>query len=187
MEVKQIAPVGTAAAPKPWKPEFSWIVDDLAVGGSFPSGVAEQLARQCGIGAVIDVRIEDSDHAEELASHCVAFLRLPTEDVCAVSQEMLDEGVRFAAEVTSAGNRLLIHCQHGIGRSALVALCVLVERGHPPMAALRIAKDAREQISPSPAQFAAWIEWMRRRASHHLLPSFEEFGMVAYRHLQAKS
>ena len=31
----------------------------LAVGGSFPRGVAERLARECGIAAVIDVRIED--------------------------------------------------------------------------------------------------------------------------------
>jgi hypothetical protein len=176
---------GDAVPPAPWEPEFSWILDSLAVGGSFPRGVAERLARDCGIAAVIDVRIEDSDHPEELASHGLAFLRLPTEDACAVSQEMLDEGVRFARE--AAGRRLLIHCQHGIGRSALVALCVLVDRGHAPMDALRRAKDAREKISPAPCQFEAWAEWIARRAPQHRPPSFEDYAQVAYRHLHGRA
>ena len=170
-----------AAPPPPWEPEFSWIGDGLAVGGSFPRGVAERLARECGIAAVIDVRIEASDHPEELASHGLAFLRLPTEDACAVSQEMLDEGVRFAR--AAAGRRLLVHCQHGIGRSALVALCVLVDRGLAPMDALRRAKDAREKISPSPGQFEAWAEWIARSAPGQPVPSFEDYARVAYRHL----
>lgn len=173
------------AGPQLWEPEFSWIDDTLAVGGSFPRGVAERLARDCGVAAVIDVRIEESDHPEELASHGLAFLRLPTEDACAVSQEMLDEGVRFARE--AAGRRLLVHCRHGIGRSALVALCVLVDRGHPPLEALRIAKDAREKISPAPCQFEAWAEWIARRAPAQPVPGFEDFARIAYRHLQEQS
>lgn len=183
MDTQPIDPAGQdAAPPPPWEPEFSWIDASLAVGGSFPRGVAERLARDCGIAAVIDVRIEASDHPEELASHGLAFLRLPTEDACAVSQEMLDEGVRFARE--AAPRRLLIHCQHGIGRSALVALCVLVDRGQAPIDALRRAKDAREKISPAPCQFEAWAEWIARRAPQHRPPSFEAFAEIAYRHLR---
>ena len=86
-----------------------------------------------------------------------------------------------------AGARLLIHCQHGIGRSALVALCVLVDRGAAPMAALRRAKDAREKISPAPCQFEAWAEWIARRAPQHRPPSFEDYARVAYRHLHGQS
>jgi predicted protein tyrosine phosphatase len=175
-------PTDLAAAPPPWEPEFSWIDPSLAVGGSFPRGVAGRLARHHGIAAVIDVRIEASDHPEELAANGLAFLRLPTEDACAVSQEMLDEGVRFAR--AAAGRPLLVHCQHGIGRSALVALCVLVDRGLAPMEALQRAKDAREKISPSPCQFEAWAEWIGRRAPHHPAPGFEDFAWIAYRHLR---
>jgi hypothetical protein len=176
----EAVPPGTA----PWQPEFTWIVDSLAVGGSFPRGVAARLVRDCGIRAVIDVRIEDSDHPEELAAAGLSFLRLPTEDACAVSQDMLDAGVRFAREATDAGGGLLIHCQHGIGRSATVALCVLVDRGYAPMQALALAKDAREKISPAPCQFEAWAEWVARRAPEHPAPSFEDFARVAYRHLR---
>ena len=71
-----------------WQPEFSWLTDTRAVGGSFPRGVAARLARECGIAAVIDVRLEDRDHLEELQGSGIAFLHLPTEDVCGVSQEI---------------------------------------------------------------------------------------------------
>jgi hypothetical protein len=167
-----------------WRPEFDWILRSLAVGASFPPGVAAQIAREGGVGAVIDVRIEDSDHPEELSASGLRFLHLPTEDACAVSQDMLDEGVAFAREAAADGRKLLIHCQHGIGRSALVALCVLVDRGHPPLAALALAKDAREKISPSQCQYEAWAEWIGRRALQHPVPTFHEFGMIAYRHLR---
>jgi protein tyrosine phosphatase (PTP) superfamily phosphohydrolase (DUF442 family) len=166
-----------------WQPEFSWLLETLAVGGSFPPGAATRLAQECGIAAVIDVRLEDRDHIEELETCGIAFLHLPTEDVCAVSQDMLDAGVAFAREAAEAGRKLLVHCQHGIGRSAVVALCVLVERGHAPMDALLLAKNAREKISPSPAQFEAWAEWVQRHARHPA-PEFEAFCEIAYRHLQ---
>jgi hypothetical protein len=175
--------VGSVDEPR-WQPEFSWLRDSLAVGGSFPRGAAARLARECGIGAVIDVRLEDCDVPEELAACGLAFLHLPTEDACAVSQEMLDAGVRFARDAETGGGKLLIHCQHGIGRSATVALCVLVDRGHPPMEALAIAKDAREMVSPSACQFDAWSEWVARRAPQHVPPTFEDFARIAYRHLR---
>jgi hypothetical protein len=179
-------PNPNAFPPEPghWRPEFTWILDSLAVGGSFPRGVAARLARECGFGAVIDVRLEDRDHAEELAACGLAFLHLPTEDACAVSQEMLDAGVGFARQTAEAGGKLLIHCQHGIGRSATVALCVLVDRGYPPLEALALAKDAREKVSPAPCQFEAWSEWVARRAPQHAAPTFEDFARIAYRHLQ---
>lgn len=164
-------------------PNFSWITPDLAVGGAFPRGTAASLARDHGVGAVVDVRVEECDDPEELAACGLKFLHLPTEDLCGVSQPMLDEGVRFAREAATEGRRLLIHCQHGIGRSATVALCVLVDRGFAPMDALVTAKDARALVSPSQSQFAAWTEWLRRRAPQASPPSYHEFGCVAYRHL----
>jgi hypothetical protein len=173
---------GARAAPA-WRPELDWVLGSLAVGASFPPGAAARIAREHGVGAVIDVRLEDSDRAEELSACGLRFLHLPTEDACAVSQDMLDEGVAFARDTAEAGRRLLVHCQHGIGRSALVTLCVLVDRGHPPLAALTLAKNAREKISPNECQYEAWAEWIGRRAPGLAVPSFAEFGAIAYRHL----
>ncbi len=175
------------ADPAAWQPEFSWLHDDLCIGGSFPAGVAVRIAQEFGVGAVVDVRLEDCDPAEELLASGMTFLHLPTADTCAVSEEMLEEGVEFARRAAAAGSKLLIHCQHGIGRSALVALCVLVDRGHAPLQALSLAKDAREKISPSRSQYDAWADWLRREAPGHEVPTFDAFGRIAYRHLRKSS
>jgi protein-tyrosine phosphatase len=78
----------------------------------------------------------------------------------------------------------LIHCEHGIGRSATVALCVMVDRGWKPLEALARAKTARALVSPSPAQYEAWSTWMRRRRPEAEVPHFDAFKAIAYRHLK---
>src|ERR687890_2133933 len=118
----------------------------------------------------------------------MAFLHLPTEDHCAVTAAMLDEGVAFANRHMDRGERVLVHCEHGIGRSATLALCVLVSRGLDPLAALELAKSRRSLLSPSPAQYQAWTEWLREWARHRevswSVPAFDAFKAIAYRHLQ---
>jgi hypothetical protein len=161
---------------------FSWIVDDLAVGGCFPMEQAAALARDHGVGAVIDARAEACDDAAALEACGLRFLHLPTLDMAGVSQPRLDLGVRFARRAAGDGLRTLVHCQHGIGRSAILALCILVDRGYPPLQALSLAKDARARLSPSEAQFRAWAAWIERHRRGPA-PSYHEFGVIAYRHL----
>jgi protein tyrosine phosphatase (PTP) superfamily phosphohydrolase (DUF442 family) len=166
-----------------WTPDLSWIQPDLAVGAAFPCEQAASLATDHGVGAVIDLRSEACDDEQALRTQGVWFLHLPTPDMMGVSQAQLDTGVAFARRAARSGRRLLIHCQHGIGRSALLALCVLTDRGLEPMTALTLAKDARLKVSPSEAQHAAWVAWLSRRQPHIEPPSYHQFGCVAYRHL----
>jgi rhodanese-related sulfurtransferase len=168
-----------------WVPNLSWIQPDLAVGGSFPCEQAACLARDHRVGAVIDLRSEACDEPETLHACGVTFLHLPTPDMTGATQPMLDEAVRFARAAFRDARRLLIHCEHGIGRSAMAALCVLVDRGLAPLDALRLAKDQRALISPSRSQYDAWVAWLGRHALGPA-PTYHEFGVVAYRHL-AKS
>ena len=55
------------------------------------------------------------------------------------------------------------------------------------MQALRLAKDKRALISPSPAQYECWAGWLRevrdRRGWTWDVPDFDRFKAVAYRHL----
>lgn len=160
---------------------LDWITPQIAIGGGFPEAEAERLAREHGVAAVIDLRSETRDDEEVLKRHGMTLLHLPTDDHCAISPAMLDEGVAFARERLAAGERLLIHCQAGVGRSALLGLCVLVDQGHPPLDALILAKDRRWQVSPNPAQYAAWAAWLERRGQ--AAPDFAAFAAIAYRHL----
>lgn len=162
--------------------DLDWLTPALAIGGCFSSELSEALAREHHISGVVDLRAEACDEAQALARHGLELLHLPTADHCAVAPPMLRAGVAFAARHLDAGRRVLVHCQHGIGRSALLALCVLVDRGHEPLAALELAKSRRAKVSPSPAQYEAWAAWLRDRGIGP--PSFDAFAAIAYRHLR---
>lgn len=171
----------------PWQPNLTWITDHLAVGGRFPSERAEHLASALAIRAVVDLRSEDRDDEALLVRHGIAFLHLPTPDHGALSAAMLDDGVAFIARHLDRGQRVLVHCEHGIGRSATLALCVLVAGGLDPLAALELAKSRRALISPSPAQYEGWTRWLsilaREQRAGWEIPSFDAFKAIAYRHL----
>lgn len=170
-----------------WQPNLDWITPVLAVGGSFPSDRAEHLARRHGVQAVVDLRVEACDDEAVLRRHGLVLLHLPTQDECAVSQPMLGDGVAFVNGHLDRGEKVLVHCEHGIGRSATLALCVLVSRGMTPLGALELAKSARAKVSPSPAQFEAWVAWLgawkAERGAEWAVPSFDAYCRIAYRHL----
>lgn len=165
---------------------LSWITAQLAIGGRLSNEELAALA-SAGVGAVVDLRSEAVDEAAILRARGVDFLHLPTDDHAAVSPAMLDSGLGFATGQIERGRRVLVHCEHGIGRSATLVLCILVARGFEPMQALRLAKDRRERVSPSPAQYECWRAWLEARRSAHRLPwdvpAFDAFAAVAYRHL----
>jgi protein-tyrosine phosphatase len=161
--------------------DLSWVTDELAIGGCFAEERVEELVRDHRVGAVVDLREEACDDAELLRRHGVHFLYLPTPDFHGSSREMLDEGVAFAEAHIVAGRRVLVHCHFGIGRSATLALCVLVTRGYAPLEALALAKGKRTLVSPSPAQYAAWAEWLTSR--RQVAPPFSAFAEIAYSYL----
>jgi predicted protein tyrosine phosphatase len=170
---------------------LDWVTPQLAVGGRLPVAAAAHLAQRVGVTHVVDVRVEECDDEREFGAHAIGFLHLPTLDTRAVSQEMLDDGVVWVNGVIDAGARVLVHCEHGIGRSVLLALCVLVSRGDDPLAALERVKSARPVASPSPEQLGAFAEWARRFAARRgrplNVPTFEALARIAYRDLAQES
>jgi hypothetical protein len=164
-----------------WRPNFHWLSDQLAVGGCFPIDRAAQLADAHGIGAVVDLRAEERDDDQALRGAGIELLHLPTPDMESAIPEFLDTGVSFVAEHIRRGEKVLIHCQHGIGRAPLLALCVLVDQGMAPLDALAHAKRRREIVSPSRSQYDGWCAWLRARGKAP--PDYHSFGCIAYRHL----
>ena len=167
---------------------LDWVTPQLALGGSFELETCEHLVKTLGIRYVVDVRIECCDDEQVLRRHGIQLLHLPTVDLRAVSQEMLDEGVAWVNDRLDEGHKVYVHCEHGVGRSALVGLCVLVSRGLSPMEALRTAKRARWQVSPSPEQLEAFRTWCRRHGvPAGRVPRFDELAHVAYANLRRDS
>ncbi|MGN6057112.1 MAG: protein-tyrosine phosphatase family protein [Sphingomicrobium sp.] len=164
-----------------WMPDFHWLTDHVAIGGCFPIEHALRLAQEHGIRAVVDLREEDCDDPERLRAAGIDFLHLPTPDLEPATMAMLVRGVEFVRGRVNEGRRVLIHCQHGVGRSALLGLCVLVDEGWEPLDALAHAKDCREAVSPSRSQYDGWVAWLEARGKS--APDYHSFGCIAYRHL----
>ncbi|PTL81973.1 dual specificity protein phosphatase family protein [Vitiosangium sp. GDMCC 1.1324] len=171
-----------------WALNLDWVTPELAVGGRFPIEAAEHLARRLSIRHIVDVRREACDNERVLREHGITLLHLPTEDLCSIRRQMLDQGVQWVHGHLSQGHKVYIHCEHGIGRSALLALCVLVELGHAPLEALSLAKRARPRVSPSPEQLETFMLWAEERRVTRSLPwstpSFDELADLAYSHLR---
>ena len=167
---------------------LSWITPTLAVGGRVATAELRRLRSDQAVSAVVDLRSETCDDVDILRQQGIDFLHLPTDDHAAVTSDMLDMGVAFVSRHLAEG-RTLIHCEHGIGRSATLALAVLVAHGSTPLDAVTLAKDRRECVSPSPAQYDGWREWLADRqlksGETWSIPTFETFASIAYRHLRS--
>lgn len=161
-------------------PDIHWIQPDLALGGLGTEIAASGMARDSGIGALVDLRGEWVPDFSTYTASAIRLLHLPTPDRTGPRQSDLDRGVAFVEACAGEGRRVLIHCQHGIGRSAVLALCVLSARGMRPLAALALAKETRAAVSPSRTQFDAWCLWLARRTPF-AAPTWYEFGVIAYR------
>jgi hypothetical protein len=167
--------------------DVDWITESLAIGSRPDDEHVPLLARELGIRHVVDLRSEDCDDAQLLGEHGIELLHLPTEDACAIEEGTLREGVAWVNARIEDGGRILVHCAHGIGRSALLSVCVLVSRGDAPLQALERAKTARSAVAPNPAQLASFVrfcaEQRAARSERWPLPSFPEMAEIAYRSL----
>ncbi|MBX5483121.1 MAG: dual specificity protein phosphatase family protein [Myxococcaceae bacterium] len=163
--------------------DLDFLTPALAVGGRYEPQSCATLVQTHGIRRVVDVRLEACDDADLLRQHGIELLHLPTPDGEAVPPALLDAGVDWVNAQIDAGHRVYVHCEHGIGRSAVVALCVLCSRGLEPLEALRTAKRARWRISPSPEQLEGFTAWCRRRLQI-AVPGFDALAHIAYAHLR---
>lgn len=166
----------------PW--EVSWIFPDLAVSGRIKPGVERLLVREHGISRVVDVRSEASDDPEVLRGCGVELLHLPTEDMCGINSDAIWTAVKWIRAARAGGHRVLVHCEYGIGRSAILVACVLLTEGYSPAEALRLLKHQRARVSPSPAQLNCLLSFAKEWCARVGCPVFEEswndLAAVAY-------
>ena len=154
--------------PLPDKLNMSWVTDHLAVGGRVRPMDIRALAH-AGVTAVVDTRAEYSDDPQAMAKEHIELLYLPTPDTYPLSVQQLMEGSQWASERIERGGRVLIHCEHGVGRSVLLTSAVLVYNGMHAQEALALVKQKRWQASPNHRQVARLREFeaacdARRRA-----------------------
>jgi len=137
--------------PLPDKLNMSWITTHLAVGGRVHLEDINALAA-AGVTHVVDTRSEYCDDAVALAKEHIELLHLPTDDSRPLTIEQMLEGAQWVRERMERGGRVLIHCEHGVGRSALLTCAVLVYNGMHAQDALQLVQEKRWQAAPNHRQ-----------------------------------
>jgi protein-tyrosine phosphatase len=132
--------------PLPDKLNMSWITPQLAVGGRIHAEDIKELA-EAGVTHVVDTRSEYSDDAGALAKEHIELLYLPTDDMRPLTIEQMLQGAQWVQERMEQGGRVLIHCEHGVGRSVLLTSAVLVYGGMNAQDALQLVLQKRWQAA----------------------------------------
>jgi protein-tyrosine phosphatase len=74
------------------------------------------------------------------------------------SEAKWSEVLEKVARDLSRGKNVLVHCRQGIGRSGLVAACLLVKKGMSPGAAVESVSAARGMPVPETEEQRDWID-----------------------------
>jgi len=99
------------------------------------------------------------DEASEARKSGLDFYSFPIADrQVPKSEAKLGEVLDKINNALSAGRNVLIHCRQGVGRSGLVAACLLIKNGMSPGAAVEAVSAARGVSVPETAEQREWIE-----------------------------
>lgn len=161
--------------PLPDKLNMSWVTTNLAVGGRIRPEDIHAVAR-VGVTHVIDTRSEHSDDAQAMAKEHIQLLYLPTRDTFPLTIEQMMEGSQWADQAMQKDGRVLIHCEHGVGRSVQLTCAVLIYTGMHAQDAVQLVQQKRWQAAPNHRQITYLREFesaldTARRASSKPSPS----------------
>jgi len=124
-----------------------------------------RLWRQAGLDVIVSLLTPDEvaefDLAKEGAAcrkHGVEFNSLPIADRgVPASRKSVLTLAHALGERLAAGKRVAVHCRQGIGRSALLAACLLVIVGEAPETAFGRIRLARGCPVPDTPEQQEWV------------------------------
>jgi protein-tyrosine phosphatase len=119
-----------------------------------------RLAR-VGVTRVVDTRSEHKDDEGALSKEGIALLHLPTPDTYPLSIADLRRGADWVNQQLAGGQRVLIHCEHGVGRSVLLTAAALVAGGMSAHDAVDLVQSRRWQAAPNHRQIVRLQEFER--------------------------
>lgn len=130
--------------------------------------LADEMAgwRRAGVETVLSLLTLDEEEELDLGNEADAaraagmtFLSFPIPD-CQVpsSESTLSRVLENVDLELSSGKSVLVHCRQGIGRSGLVACCLLLMKGWDPERAVECVSSACGYPVPETAEQRSWID-----------------------------
>ena len=122
--------------------------------------------RRAGIDSVLSLLTPDEerdldlrDEAAEVRAQGMDFSSFPIPDrQVPRSEEKLAEALERVARTLADRKNVLVHCRQGIGRSGLLAACLLVKKGMSPGAAVESVSAGRGVAVPETVEQRDWID-----------------------------
>lgn len=145
------------------RPNMNRVTQNVWVGGrNHPYFIVDK-----GFDAVVDLRKKaDSKYSSYLQKSGIEYLKRPTPDGFGISPRDLLDTVEWILARAKTGAKVLIHCDLGRGRAALVASSYLVYSGLDAETALRFVKKKRKVTYLNSQQedaFQVFAETLSRR------------------------
>jgi protein tyrosine/serine phosphatase len=121
--------------------------------------------KEAGMDVVVSLLTPDEeselgliDEAELAKRNGLSFISFPIADYSVpTSKKVTRQLVIELKEQLLRGNVVGIHCRQGIGRSSLVAACVLVTSGESPGTAFQQIQRARGRAVPDTDEQTRWV------------------------------
>ncbi len=141
-------------------------------GGDWLDDEIESWRRE-GIGTIFSLLTAEEEADLDIAAeasiakgHGMKFWSFPIVDrQVPVSESSLAQALRNLETELDAGRNVVLHCRQGIGRTGLVAACLLVMNGMEPAAAIETLSAARGVPVPETPEQRRWIDQYARTFS----------------------
>ncbi|HEV2199817.1 MAG TPA: dual specificity protein phosphatase family protein [Bryobacteraceae bacterium] len=145
-------------------------------GGEWLDDEIESWRRE-GIGTVFSLLTPEEAHDLDLGAeastaraHGMKYRSFPILDRRVPDSESgLSQALKKLDAELEAGRNVVLHCRQGVGRSGLVAACLLVMNGIDPKAAVQRLSAARGAPVPETPEQRRWIDQYAKTysAAHH--------------------
>lgn len=121
--------------------------------------------KRAGVSVILSMLPEDEaqelgvmDEAAVCAAQGITFLSHPIQDYGLPQMAEFADMILRVKEHLTRGDHVNVHCKAGIGRSGLVAACVLVSGGEKPAQARQTVSVSRGTSTPDTVEQGAYIE-----------------------------
>ena len=162
------------------KPSIYWIpgpwAGSLAILGRPRGGdwLTDEIEgwREASVEVVVSLLSEDeqaelalSDESRFVEASGLSFISFPIDDYGVPSSEAaVRQLVNELEKLLDEGKTVGIHCRAGIGRSSIVAACLLVNHGADPGTSFQQISTARGVAVPDTAAQREWVGDFARRS-----------------------
>lgn len=131
-----------------------WLADEMA------SWRREGISSVCSfLTTTEEDDLDLKNEAQEVKAQGMDFLSFPIEDRQVPSSEAGAAAVLEQLDADlSTGKNVVAHCRQGIGRTGLMAACLLVAKGFDPETAVRKISSVRGLPVPETQEQRRWID-----------------------------